>query len=182
MANPVDAALVHHAADWPGVTTLPHDLGSKTWTVTRPAWFLDEDNPQWPDTATLQLTMPRVPWTPEECRRLVTRELGEVEEQVHKRVRAKGQRVLGRSAVLRGSPYAQATSGEPVRSLNPHIAVGRGQDQAFFEALNILRAFRQAYRAALAKWRDDIRDVLFPAATWLMRWLHRVRVPQVAPS
>ena len=75
MANPVDAALVHRAEQWPGITTLPQDLGTRAWTVERPDFYFDSDNPQWPKTATLRLTMPRTPWAPEEVRHRVEQEL-----------------------------------------------------------------------------------------------------------
>ena len=179
MANPVDAALVHRADEWPGITTLPQDLGTRAWTVERPDFYFDSDNPQWPKTATLRLMMPHTPWAPEEVRRRVEQELRLLETQARKQVRTKGWRVLGRSVVLRKSPYDRATSWEPLRSLNPHIAVGRGQRQAFFQAVTVLRTFRQAYRSALEKWRAGYRNVLFPAATWQMYWLHGV---QVAPG
>lgn len=179
MANPVDAGLVHRAADWPGITTLPHELGAKTWTVERPDFYFDSDNPQWPKTATLRLTMPRTPWAQQEVRRRVAQELGRLESEAHGRVRAKGWRVLGRSGVLQSSPYQRTTSWEPLRDLNPHLAVGRGQQQALSRAVEVLQAFRRAYRSALEKWRAGYRKVVFPAATWQMRWLHGV---QVAPS
>jgi putative transposase len=179
MANPVDAALVHRAEDWPGIMTLPHELGTKTWTVERPDFYFDPDNPQWPKTATLRLTMPKTPWAEEEVRQRVAQELKHLESQAHKQVRAKGWRVFGRGAVLRSSPYERATSWEPLRSLNPSIAVGRGQRQVFFRAVKFLQAFRRAYSQALDKWRQGNRDVIFPAGTWQMSWLHGA---QVAPS
>ncbi len=179
MANPVDAALVNRAEDWPGIATLPHELGSKTWTVERPDFYFDPDNPQWPKTATLRLTMPCTPWAQQEVRHRVEQELVRLESEARTRVRAKGWRVLGRSAVLRSSPYERATSWEPLRGLNPHIAVGRGQRQVFFQAVKVLHTFRRAYRSALEKWRAGCRNAVFPAATWQMCWLHGV---QVAPG
>ena len=178
MANPVDAALVHRADDWPGLITLPHDLGSKTWTVERPDFYFDPDNPLWPKTATLRLTMPRTPWAQQEVRYRVEHELARQESEARTRVRAKGWRVLGESGVLRSSPYERATSWEPQRDLNPNIAVGRAQRQVFCQAVKVLQTFRRAYRSALDKWREGYRHVVFPAATWQMHWLHGV---QVAP-
>lgn len=179
MANPVDAALVHRAEHWPGIITLPHELGTKTWTVQRPDFYFDSDNPQWPKTATLKLTMPQTPWGQQELQRRVQEELKRLEAKAHKQVHARGGQVRGRGAVLRSSPFERAKSYEPLRRLNPHIAVGRGQREVFFQAVKVLRAFRQAYRQALQKWRDGYRQVEFPPATWQMRWLHSV---QVAPS
>jgi hypothetical protein len=77
------------------------------------------------------------------------------------------------------SPYDRATSWEALRSRNPTFAVGRGQREAFFEAVRIVREFRKTYRAALTAWRAGIRAALFPAGTWFMRCGHSA---SVAPS
>jgi putative transposase len=179
MANPVDAALVRRAEDWPGVTTLPHELGSKTWTVERPDFYFDPDNAQWPQAATLRLTMPRTPWLQKEVQRRVQEELLQLQSQARQRVRTQGRRVIGQSRVLRSSPYERATSWEPLRGLNPNVAVGRGQRPAFYQAVKVLQTFRRAYRSALEKWRQGYRNVVFPAATWQMRWLHGAQVANI---
>jgi hypothetical protein len=43
------------------------------------------------------------------------------------------------------------------------------------ERLAQLVSFATQYRAALAAWREGVRDVLFPAGTYLMRVLHGAR-------
>ncbi|HMJ11057.1 MAG TPA: transposase, partial [Polyangiaceae bacterium] len=43
----------------------------------------------------------------------------------------------------------------------------------------VVSDFRKIYRAALEAWRAAVRDVLFPAGTWFMRWGH---CASVAPS
>jgi hypothetical protein len=67
---------------------------------------------------------------------------------------------------------AGATTAEPRFGCNPTFAVGRGQGDARRDAIAALRAFRAAYRAALDGWKAGLRDVVFPAGTWLMRVLH----------
>jgi len=179
MANPVTAGLVHRAEDWPGFTTLPHQLGVQSWSAQRPDFFFDPDNPRWPPSATLRLTAPQLPWDIDEVRRRVAHELDHLQSLAHRKLCANGSRVLGRRAVLQISPYQQAKSTEHRCGLNPSIAVGRGQPDAFFQAVQVLRSFRHAYREALEQWRNGYRDVIFPAATWLMRWLHRAPLAPV---
>jgi hypothetical protein len=58
-------------------------------------------------------------------------------------------------------------SWEPIRGRNLTFAVGRGQREAFIEAVLELRAFRRAYRLALDHWRQGLRSVLFPVGTRL---------------
>jgi hypothetical protein len=176
MANPVAAGLVMHAEQWPGLTTLPSQLGSAQFTVKRPEVYFDADNPKWPSEATLQLQMPQVGFSDAETREKVALELQGLEQVAHAAAKAKGWRFLGAQRIAWLSPYERATSWEPLRDRNPTFAVGRGQRIAFFHAVRVLRAFRKAYREALGEWRKGVRDVVFPAGTWLMRVLHDVRV------
>jgi hypothetical protein len=172
MANPVAAGLVHNAADWPGITTRPQDLGRTTWTAARPTHYFDPMNTHWPEVATLELTMPALDISDDDARAAVATELSALEKEARAQVRAKGWRCLERAGLALLSPFERARSWEPLRGRNPTFAVGRGQREAFFHAVAAVRAFRQAYRTALQSWRAGIRNALFPAETWLMRCLH----------
>jgi len=179
MANPVAAGLVARAAQWPGIRTTPEQLGRASFTAGRPDYYFDQDNPFWPKTATLELTMPALGMPDARLREQVQQELAALELAARADVAAKGWRVLGSERLTTLSPYDRARSWEPLRGRNPTFAVGRGQREAFFEAVLELRAFRRAYRVALEHWRQGLRSVLFPVGTWLMRWLHRV---ETAPA
>jgi REP element-mobilizing transposase RayT len=176
MANPVEAGLVMCAHQWPGVTTLPTQLGTAQFTVERPEIYFDADNPIWPEAATLQLQMPEIGLSDEAIRERVAAELDVLERKARAEVKAKGWRFLGPQRIAQLSPLKQASSSEPVRKRNPTFAVGRGQRTAFFHAVKVLRTFRKLYQEALSEWRKGVRDVIFPAGTRLMRVLHQVRV------
>jgi putative transposase len=172
-ANPVTAGLVRRSAEWPGVTTLPKDLGQGKWTSVRPSLYLDQDNPAWPETATLQLAAPPLRQLSElQAREAVEAELARIEAAVQ----TKAGPVIGARKLQRLSPFRRAKSWEPLRGLNPTFAVGRGQRGAFFAAVTALRGFRAAYHEALTAWRAGVRHIVFPRATWLMREVHRVAV------
>jgi len=179
MANPVQAGLVRHARDWPGITTLPKELGRRTWTLNRPDVYFRPGNPQWPETAALSLTMP--PGLPErygaaEMRDAVAEELERLERHAHREVAKRGWRFLGAQRVRQLSPYRRATSFERLRDRNPTFAVGRGHVRVFFQAMAELRAFRRGYRDALEQWRAGVRSVVFPQGTWCMCQVHGVLV------
>jgi hypothetical protein len=177
MANPVAAGLVRRARDWPGVSTGPDELGTARWTVERPTLYLDAENPMWPEQATLELTMPpALPLTDTQVRLAVSDELRALEAQALASVQTRGMGIVGANRVRKGSPFKRAKSWEPLRGRNPSFAVGKDQPEAFRAAVQELRAFRQAYRAALTHWRNGERSVLFPSGTWLMLWLHRAAV------
>jgi putative transposase len=175
-ANPVAAGLVRKAADWPGITTLPADLGRSRWESTRPSFYLDPTNEIWPEQATLLLSVPPLQTNADQIRTDVALELCRLEAEAGKEVKAKGWLVQGAHALRAISPFKRAKSWEPLRSLNPSFAVGRGQKQAFFAAAKILKTFRHAYREALDLWRSGSRTVVFPRETWLMRALHSAAI------
>jgi len=179
MANPVKAGLVRRAREWPGLTVLPQELGRRTWRIARPEVFFDADNPKWPDTIELSLTLPpslEGAYDAHALRQAVALELDRQEQLAHQEVRRRNWRVLGADKIRKLSPYRRATSFEPRRGRNPTFAVGRGQQGAFFRAVAELRAFRRAYRQALEQWRAGMRQVLFPKGTWSMCQVHGVVV------
>ena len=113
MANPVQAGLVRHARDWPGIIVLPQALGRCTWRVERPDAYFDPKNPEWIDTAELSLTLPPAleqAYSPEALRDAVRIELERQERLAHQEVKRRGGRVLGAERVRRLSPYRRATS------------------------------------------------------------------------
>src|SRR4051812_24712327 len=58
LANPVAAGLVWSAHEWPGATVHVGDLGRGVLRATRPSAYLNPKNPQWPEEATLPLSLP----------------------------------------------------------------------------------------------------------------------------
>ena len=179
MANPVHAGLVRHARDWPGITVLPQELGRRTWTLSRPDVYFRAENPQWPESVELALTLPpalQQVYSVEMVHKAVGEELERQERLAHQEIRKRGWRFLGAERVCRLSPYRRATSFELLRDRNPTFAVGRGQRKVFFQAVAELRAFRRAYRQALKQWRAGLRSVVFPRGTWCMCQVHGVVV------
>ena len=138
---------------------------------------LDPNNPRWPKQATLQLTLPAAlsDRTADEVRDIVSAEMARRVDEAVEDMRKKGRSFMGRRGVRKASPYERATSWEPLRSTNPTFAVGQDKE-ARAAAVAALRAFRNAYRAALERWRAGDRDVDFPAGTWRMRVLHAANV------
>lgn len=179
MANPVAAGLVRRAPQWPGVTTTPEQLGRARMTAARPDYYFDSENPAWPKTMTMQLTMPVCHLSEAQLRGAVACELERAENGARASVAARGWKVMGADRIARLSPYERATSWEPLRGRNPTFAVGRSQRNALLHAIATLREFRRAYREAMERWKRGLRDAIFPVGTWLMRQMHMVAV--VAP-
>jgi hypothetical protein len=176
MANPVAAGLVRRASHWPGIATMPEQLGRVSMRANRPDYYFDSDNPAWPKTTTLELVMPASDLTEPQLRVAVASELEHAEREARASVSARGWNVIGRDRIARLSPYERAKSWEPLRGRNPTFAVGRGHREAFGFAVAVLREFRRAYREALQRWRSGLRATVFPAGTWLMYRNHLVVV------
>ncbi len=181
LANPVAAGLVQHAREWPGVTVDVGELGRGVLHAARPSAYLDPENPQWLEEATLPLALPPAieQEGAEEFRHQVAAEVDRQESQAHTELERQGLRFLGAERVGKVSPYERATSAEALRSRNPTFAVGREQGDAWQTAAAAVRAFRAAYRAALERWRAGVRSSMFPAGTWWMRTFHGVDVNDV---
>ncbi|WP_437581441.1 transposase [Sorangium sp. So ce887] len=181
LANPVAAGLVRHAREWPGVKVDVGELGCGVLRATRPSVYLDPENPQWVEEATLPLALP--PGIEQEnagsLRHQIAAELERLEAQAHAEAERQGLRFLGAERVSRVSPYERATSSEELRGRNPTFAVGRDQGDSWQTAATAVRAFRASYRAALERWRAGVRSVLFPVGTWWMRTFHGANVNEV---
>jgi hypothetical protein len=70
--------LVRRAHQWPGVTAQPEQLGRASWTARRPDFYFEQD-PQWPECATLRLSMPDLRMDHALTRDEVARELTRLE-------------------------------------------------------------------------------------------------------
>ncbi|AUX27434.1 transposase [Sorangium cellulosum] len=178
LANPVAAGLVRHAREWPGIKVDAGELGRGVLHATRPSAYLDPENPQWIEQATLPLALP--PDIDHEAaegfRHQVAAELERLEAQAHAEAERQEVGFLGAERASEVSPYERATSFERQRVRNPTFAVGREQGDACRAAAATVRAFRSSYRAALERWRADVRSALFPAGTWWMRVFHGASV------
>jgi putative transposase len=181
LANPVAAGLVEQAHEWPGAKVLVDELGRGVLRAKRPEVYFAPTNPQWPEEATLELTLP--PSIEQDAadgfRQQVRAELERQQGQARVEVEQKSVGVLGAERASTVSPYDRATSVEPLRDRNPTFAVGRGQGEAWQRAAAGVRAFRAAYHEALARWRTGVRSAVFPAGTWCMRVLHAACVDAV---
>lgn len=85
------------------------------------------------------------------------------------RVRQEGGRFLAPQACRRINPRAQSSAAEPKGSMTPQFATLGSGREGYLRAVRELREFRRAYREALEHFRKGLRDVLFPAGTFLMR-------------
>ena len=177
VANPVAALAVPHSRQWPGAIVHADQIGNKRITVRRPDAYFDPKTKQWPATVTLDLTMPDLgDYSDHEARERIAQEAERLEDEARRNARAEGKTFMGVKQVKLVSRFKRATKAESHRELNPTFAVGRSNREALAVAALAVREFRRLYRTALNAWREKLRDVLFPAGTFVMRWLHAANI------
>jgi putative transposase len=168
LANPIRAFLVERLADWPGLSSL-HHLGGKVTRHERPSVFFRANGPA-PESTELTAVQPQFSKLVESHEAWAARvraELTRVEEETRRQRRAKGQRVLGRAAILAVSHLdSPSTPRGPVK-IRPTVA---SRDPAIRnEELRKLREFWQRYHDARIAFRDGNRGVEFPPGTFRLR-------------
>jgi len=169
LANPVSAGLVRTAREWPGLWTAPEQLGTTTLVAPRPDVFFSPTGDM-PASAELVLTTPRGFASATEFQSLVAVAVSAIEDERRTELGPEG--FLGPKRVMRQSPFARPTPGEPRRKLNPRIAARDKWKR--IEAISRLVAFLRAYRSALKQRRAGVLDVVFPAGTYQLRVEHGV--------
>jgi REP element-mobilizing transposase RayT len=169
LANPVAAGLVRRGREWPGFWSDPRLVGGKGVVFKRPEGFFREDGPM-PEEATLRFRPPPGFEDDPDFVAALLRHLEREEDRLAAELGKAGRSFLGVAKVRAQKWYARPAHGERRRGLSPTVACRNKWKR--IEALQLLKAFRVAYRAALEKWRKGQRDVVFPYGTWLMRVLH----------
>jgi putative transposase len=173
--NPVKDGLVARVDQWPGVNSLDALLEKRTLKATRPAHFFRDDGPM-PEVVELELVIPPELGDPEEVLQALKKRVAAAEESFEKERALLGQRVLGRTAVLRQSPFAAPKSVAPHGGAKPRSAASSLWRR--LETLGRDRGFLEAYRRARALWIAGL-DALFPFGTY---WVCRFAGAPCAPA
>jgi len=178
LANATLAGLVRRAHRWPGLTSIEQRFGEPV-RAHRPETRYYRSSRQ-PKVVEMELATPH------------GMDAGELQDAVAQRVRVleqraaedlarRGRKFLGERAVLRQDPYDSPTSWEKRRGRNPTFASTDRWKR--IEASQRKRAWYEAYRDALAAFVRGLREVVFPAGTWLMVEQYGCRCePFAAPS
>lgn len=181
MCNPVEALLVEHGHQWPGVRRA---WPAKPRTVKRPPGFFRnaEKGGDWPDEATLEFHRPPGfdHLDDDELAAVIATACDERENRHRADARRDNKRFLGRRAVRTQSRYGYPTSSERRFTMRPTVAAR--SKRARVERLERNAAWDAEYAAARKAFCAGERDVLFPYGTYKLRRYYRVacRPPPVA--
>jgi REP element-mobilizing transposase RayT len=171
LANPVAAGLVRRGVEWPGLWSGVRLLRGEPLVIERPKDFFRVDGPM-PAVARLELHPPPGFEHDESFVDTLFDLLRDAESEAASKLEADDRSVMGARRVQAQRPRACPASGEPRRGLSPRVACRNKWKR--IETLLRLAEFQRAYREAFASWTAGLRDVVFPAGTWLMRVQHGV--------
>ena len=195
LANPCKAHLVARAHHWKGASSVNMEYG-KAIVIERPKFGMwatpkaevDEANKKRRSTrrmssvrkrhsgrwktleqVELRITRPKIHLDLSDAalREEVRRQVVGLEAKADKVRQESGRRVLGMRRVEKQHWNALPSQREDM--FGPEPAAAGTNKWARIEQLQQRRAFIEAYRAALARYMDGDRDVVFPLGTWLMR-------------
>jgi putative transposase len=161
-ANPVNAGLVSHGDEWPGVRIFTP--GRRV--IKRPSFFR-VDGPL-PEEATLNVVAPPL-GTASDAVVTLERVVAAVdlrESQIRAEFNARGRSFLGADRVQEQRVTDSAWSEEPRRHLSPRISCSDKSRSR--EVLELSKQFVADYRRAHRRWSHAARDVLFPTGTYQM--------------
>jgi REP element-mobilizing transposase RayT len=172
LANPVAAGLVKHGAEWPGLWIALEKIGAAKLTARRPKQFFDPKG-YLPEVVELEVAVPPGFATANEFRERLADEFHDIEATHRWGIASQGRRFLGVARVLAQSPFARPAPGEPRFELNPRIAARDKWRR--IEGLFRMKDFEKRYRESRVSGCAGIRDVVFPAGTYLMRIMFGVQ-------
>lgn len=172
LANPVAAGLVDRSKKWPGVVSRPDACRRPPRRIARPKVYFSPKG-RLPKTATLRFHRPPIArLTDDAWSEMLAQGLHLREREIAAEMAMDGRRFKGAKAVRRQSPTTRPRT-QRGGGINPRVA---GRNKATrIRSLQALRAFHEAYRAALRRLREGAADVCFPAGTWRLRVHYAVR-------
>jgi REP element-mobilizing transposase RayT len=172
LANPVVAGLVRAGKSWPGLWSAPERIGGRPVRLRRPKHFFRENGPM-PESVELELVCPPGFDSAEALRAQLVPALAQKEAQAHEHLRVEERAFLGVQQVLAQDHDGKPSGGEPRRVMNPRVACRDKWKRV--EAIQRLKAFRQAYREAWLAFARGVREAVFPHGTYWMRVMWSVR-------
>jgi putative transposase len=166
LLNPVRAGLVGRARAWGGATSASMRFGGRR-LIARPSEFFSVDMPE---HVALELVAPPLQGG---LGTQLDEQLAEQIEAVEQQFRMSGSKPMGMAVVLRQHWNESPATREPRRGLVPRIAARCSAVR--IAAIVELQHWVEAYRTALAYFKNGQREVEWPPGTY--RMCSRLRCP-----
>lgn len=156
----VAAGCVERVGDWTGFQILPRHWG-KPMRFRRP----DSCGPEMPEFVEFT-PMPPPGFEHLPLPKVVAYFEHRIRQEEKRYAKKRTRRVLGSAYCEALSPFHTPTTDAPMRTLNPTFTCKN--KVKVVQALRRQRQFRQEHRAAMGRFRDGERGVVFPAGTLQM--------------
>ena len=161
LLNPVSAGLVRTPERWPGVLSTLAQLRQGMLQANRPrVWFKDKA----PKQVTLRWTVPPGFRTKREYLEALEALVSSRLTQLRTELLRQGRSYLGSTRVRKTRVTERPKTKKQRFGRNPTFSALT--QKRWLDAMKRLRAFRRAYRAAYAAWRNGDSDAEFPLGTW----------------
>lgn len=158
-ANPVEAYVVRSPGRWPGVVSLPSQVGTRTRTAPPPGGLFGRGSggSSLPDESHLEVHLPPLFDDLQRFRRLFQAALDAYLKELH----ARPGTYAGRQSARNLDPFSapKSAAGGPSFSLIPALTNATREDRLE------LKAWRRAAREAYHAWRAN-KSFPFPVGSW----------------
>ena len=173
VTNPVKDGLVADLSKWPSVCTRTDAWSSGPITVQRPNVYFRQDDLE-NERVTGQFVIPPQ-FAKVHAADFARAVRHRIEDELRTIRRAReGIAFVGAKALLRADPFDAPHNQRPSGKRNPTVKAS-GDSERYHLAKRAVRAFREAYRIALEKFRSGVAKALFPSGTLMMRKRFKVR-------
>lgn len=182
LTNPVKDGLVSDYRQWPGVCSRPSDWLKSAKRVRRPRGLYSSDRD--PTTRWTHATLTIPPLLANQARAHaiadIERLIREKTAAAHAQMRFEGRAFLGVKGLLVADAF-DAPHLPRVKSPSvPHAAAG-GDRSMLRAVLASIRAFRSSYREAHLHFCRGVRNIVFPAGTFLLQKRFNVACDRLHP-
>jgi len=167
MANPVEAGLVSHGNQWPGLRVCQ---GGRNVAWRPNFYFLENGKAE--KKVEFTMTVAPVGGAPGEALKRIQAAVTEAEKRIRAEFKRDRRAFTGARAVKAQSYFDSPQSLEPRRGLSPRLATKDKELRR--DSIARMKAFVCAYREALKSWCAGVRDVVFPFGTYHMAVHHHV--------
>ena len=161
LLNPVESCLVKQPEKWLGLWGFEGER-----TVERPKVYFRPDGPM-PDQVQLKFEPPPHAEGARDFYSAFCQQLALRAEELQAKNQKERRTYLGKRRIMKQSVYDRPRSAEPRRNLSPRVACQHKWLR--IEALKRVKAFINAYREAYARWKQGVRDTVFPPGTYALR-------------
>jgi len=173
VVNPVKDGLIADLSKWPGICTRTDAWLDGPITVQRPKAYFRQDEAEH-GRVTGQFVVPQqfAKVHPADFARAVRHRIEGALRTIRKA--REGKAFVGAKALLGADPFDAPRSPRSSSKRNPTVKAS-GDGERYALARKAVRAFHEAYRIALDKFRGGVSRALFPSGTLMMRKRFKVR-------